>query len=55
VRLAAQRFAGIDEVVDAALPNGQIFAVDLVDAMRNPVDDQRLRAGKGLEILKFLV
>ena len=40
MRLAAQRFAGIDEVVDAALPNGQIFAVDLIDAVRNPVDDQ---------------
>ena len=44
VRLAAQRLRRFDEVVDAARALRQVGAVDLVDAVRNPVHDQGLGA-----------
>ena len=44
VRLAAQGFAGFEEVVDAALALREVRALALVDAVGNPVDDERLGA-----------
>jgi hypothetical protein len=37
VGLAAQRLAGLDEIVEPALPFGQVGALALGNAMRNPV------------------
>src|SRR5262249_1898245 len=39
-RLATQFLAGLDKVVDSTRPDFDIRAVDLVDAVRDPVDDQ---------------
>ena len=44
VRLATERLAGLDEVIDAALPFREVRAFAVVDAVGNPADDQRLRA-----------
>ena len=48
VRFAAQGLRGLDEVVDAAVasPGGDVGAVALVDAVRNPRGDQRLDPGR---------
>ena len=45
VRLAAQGFAGLDEVVQSALAFAQICAFAVVDAMGNPIYDQCFGAG----------
>ncbi len=42
VRLPGQRLGRLDEVVDAARAQLEVGAVDLVDAVRDPVHDQRL-------------
>ena len=48
VRFAAQSLRGLDEVVDAAVasPGGDVGAVALVDAVRNPRGDQGLDPGR---------
>ena len=48
VRFAAQGLRGLDEVVDAAVasPGGDVGAVALVDAVRNPRGDQGLDPGR---------
>jgi hypothetical protein len=58
VRLPGQRLRRFDEVVHAALALGQVRAVDLVNAVRNPVHNQRLHPGVpqravDLEILRI--
>ena len=45
VGLAPQRLGCLDEIVNATLALGQVGAVDIADAMGNPVHDQRLRPG----------
>jgi hypothetical protein len=45
VGLAAQRLAGLDEVIDAARSLGKVGAIDLVDAMGNPTHHQSLGPG----------
>ena len=44
VRLAGQLVGGVDEVIDSARTLPQIGRFDLLDAMRNPSDDERLGA-----------
>jgi hypothetical protein len=47
VRFAAQRLGRLEEVVDPAVtpPRGNVGAIALVDAIRNPRGDQRLHPG----------
>ncbi len=47
VRLAAQRLGRLDKIINAAVAVicRDVRAVDLVNAMRNPVHDERLRTG----------
>ena len=52
VRFTAQRFAGFDEIINAALPLREVRAIALVNAVGNPIYDERLgprvhRCGKG--------
>ena len=44
VRLATQRLRGLDEIINTALALCQIGAVDVINAVRNPVHNQRLGA-----------
>ena len=43
VRLSTESFGSFNEIIQSALSLGQIGALALGDAVRNPVDDQCLR------------
>ena len=45
VRLPAQRLGSFDEIVNATLTFRQVGAVDVVNAVRDPVHDKRLGPG----------
>ena len=45
VRFAAQGLGGFNEIVDAALALREVGAFDVVNAMRNPIDNEGLGAG----------